>query len=67
MAFGAPVVASDTPGYRAVITPGYGGLLVPPEDPVRPAGHLPEAPRRCCWGLIPRTRLKAVLRAKGLP
>jgi hypothetical protein len=22
---------------------------------------------RCCWGLIPRSRLKAVLSAKGLP
>jgi phosphatidyl-myo-inositol alpha-mannosyltransferase len=33
MALGTPVVASDIPGYRTVITPGRDGLLVPPGDP----------------------------------
>ena len=33
MAAGAPIVASDIPGYRAVVTHGSEGLLVPPQDP----------------------------------
>jgi phosphatidyl-myo-inositol alpha-mannosyltransferase len=33
MALGVPVVASDIPGYRAVLTNGSEGLLVPPRDP----------------------------------
>ena len=42
MAAGVPVVASDIPGYRGVVTDGGNGLLVPPEDPVA----LAEALRR---------------------
>ncbi len=33
MASGVPVVASDIPGYRRVITHGIDGLLVRPKDP----------------------------------
>jgi phosphatidyl-myo-inositol alpha-mannosyltransferase len=33
MAAGLPVVASDIPGYRAVLAEGSAGVLVPPNDP----------------------------------
>jgi phosphatidylinositol alpha-mannosyltransferase len=33
MASGKPVIASDIPGYRDVVTHGSDGLLVKPEDP----------------------------------
>ena len=33
MASGVPVVASDIPGYRTILTPGREGLLVPPKSP----------------------------------
>jgi phosphatidylinositol alpha-mannosyltransferase len=33
MASGVPIVASDIPGYRTVVVPGYEGLLVPPKSP----------------------------------
>ena len=33
MAAGAPVVAGDNPGYRAVLRDGRDGLLAPPRDP----------------------------------
>jgi phosphatidylinositol alpha-mannosyltransferase len=33
MATGKPVVASDIPGYREVVTPGEDGILVPPRSP----------------------------------
>lgn len=32
MASGKPLVASDIPGYRVVVTPGVEGLMVPPKD-----------------------------------
>ncbi len=33
MASGLPVVASDIPGYRSVLTPGGEGIATPPRDP----------------------------------
>jgi phosphatidylinositol alpha-mannosyltransferase len=40
MAAGVPVVASDLPGYRAVLLDGEAGRLTPPGDPVALAGAL---------------------------
>lgn len=33
MASGVPIVATDLPGYRTVLTPGAEGLMTPPRDP----------------------------------
>jgi phosphatidyl-myo-inositol alpha-mannosyltransferase len=52
MASGVPVVASDIPGYRSVLTPGLEGIAPPPRDPRALATALrallvdPEARRR---------------------
>jgi glycosyltransferase involved in cell wall biosynthesis len=35
MAAGLPIVATDVPGNRAVVTPGENGLLVPTDSPAR--------------------------------
>ena len=40
MAAGAPVVATDIPGYRCVVTQGVDGLLLPPRDPAALAAAL---------------------------
>jgi phosphatidylinositol alpha-mannosyltransferase len=40
MAAGVPVVASDLPGYRAVLRDGQAGRLTPPGDPVALADTL---------------------------
>ena len=42
MAAGVPVVASDLPGYRAVLRDGQAGRLTPPGDPVALADALYE-------------------------
>jgi phosphatidylinositol alpha-mannosyltransferase len=34
MAAGVPVIASDIPGYRAVLDGGEAGVLVPPDSPI---------------------------------
>lgn len=39
-AAGRPIVASDTPGCRAVVQPGENGLIVPPRDAGALAGAL---------------------------
>lgn len=51
MAAALPVVASDLPGYRGVLAPSGGGLLVPPGDPHRLADALHQL------GLDPARRL----------
>jgi len=40
MALGVPVIATDLPGHRSVVTPGHDGLLVPRRDPEALAGAL---------------------------
>jgi len=42
MACGLPVVASDLPGYRAVLAPGVQGIATPPRDPRALAAALRE-------------------------
>jgi glycosyltransferase involved in cell wall biosynthesis len=39
-ACGRPLVATDVPGCRALVTPGVDGLLVPPRDPAALAAAL---------------------------
>ncbi len=48
MAVGTPVIASDIPGYRTVITPGT-GMLVPPRDPSALASGLHRALADATW------------------
>lgn len=58
MACGVPVVATDLPGYRTVVTPGRDGEIVPPRDAVGLAIGLERVLRD------PRRR--ASLRAHGI-
>ncbi|MDQ4106569.1 MAG: glycosyltransferase family 4 protein [Actinomycetota bacterium] len=58
LAAGLPVLASDIPGYRAVVTPGHDGVLVPPGDPDVLAGAL--------TGLLADDELRARLSEAGL-
>lgn len=58
MASGVAVVASDIPGYRAVIMPGENGLVTPPRDPAGIAGAL--------RALLADPGRRALLAARGL-
>ena len=53
MAAGVPVVATDIPGYREVVTDGVDGVLVPPRDPEARAAGLVRvlSDRDLAWGL----------------
>lgn len=53
MAAGAPVIASDIPGYRSSVTDGRNGRLVPPGDPVALA--------KCCDELLSSPKLRTSL------
>lgn len=57
MASGKPVVASDIPGYRTVVTPGENGILVPPRSP--------EGIARAVMTLAENPGLAAALGARG--
>lgn len=63
MAAGLPVVATDIPGYREVVTDQVDGLLVPPGDP----GALAAGLRRVLTepGLASRLSAAGRLRAEG--
>ena len=61
MAAGAPVVASDLPGYRNVARADHDALLVPPGD----AGALADALRRVLGGADLRRHLVAAGEARA--
>jgi phosphatidylinositol alpha-mannosyltransferase len=58
MASGVPIVATDLPGYRTVLTPGAEGLLVPPRDPA--------SLREALGKVLARPSLRAELGARGI-
>jgi phosphatidylinositol alpha-mannosyltransferase len=58
MAAGVPVVATDLPGYRTVLSPGAEGIVVPPRDPLALAAAL----RR----LLTDAALRAEMGTRGL-
>jgi phosphatidyl-myo-inositol alpha-mannosyltransferase len=58
MAAGLPVVASDIPGYRAVLAEGTAGLLAPPDNPAALEGAL--------FTMLQDPELRADLTACGL-
>ena len=58
MACGVPIVATDLPGYRTVLTPGMEGLLVPPRDPA--------ALQRALGRLLAQASLRDDLGARGI-
>jgi phosphatidylinositol alpha-mannosyltransferase len=55
MALGVPVLATDLPGHRSVVTPGHDGLLVRRRDP----GALADALARLLDDPAERRRLGA--------
>jgi len=58
MASGVPIVATDLPGYRTVLTPGSEGLMVPTRDP----GAL----RAALESLLSRPEQRAAMGARGI-
>jgi phosphatidylinositol alpha-mannosyltransferase len=58
MAAGLPVVASDIPGYRAVLAEGAAGLLTPPDSPAALEGAL--------FTILQSPELRADLTASGM-
>jgi phosphatidylinositol alpha-mannosyltransferase len=58
MAAGLPVVASDIPGYRAVLAEGTAGILTPPDDPA--------ALENALFGVLRNPELRQDLTASGL-
>jgi phosphatidylinositol alpha-mannosyltransferase len=58
MACGVPIVATDLPGYRTVLTPGVEGLMAPPRAP----GALRDALRT----LLRNPALRAEMGARGI-
>jgi phosphatidylinositol alpha-mannosyltransferase len=58
MASGVPIVATDLPGYRTVLTPGQEGLMVPTRDPRSLAGALRT--------LLGRPDLRRAMGARGI-
>ena len=58
MAAGTPVIASDVPGYRAVLSDGADGLLVPPRDVAALAAAI--------LRLLDDAGLQTTLRTRGL-
>ncbi len=58
MASGIPIVATDLPGYRTVLTPGMEGLMTPPRD----AASL----RVGLETLLQSPRLRAEMGARGI-
>jgi phosphatidylinositol alpha-mannosyltransferase len=58
MASGVPIVATDLPGYRTVLTPGSEGLVVPPRDPASLS--------RALRTLLARPDLRAEMGARGI-
>jgi phosphatidylinositol alpha-mannosyltransferase len=58
MASGVPIVATDLPGYRTVLTPGVQGLTVPPRDP----GAL----RAALQSLLENPGLRSEMGARGI-
>lgn len=58
MAAGLPVVASDIPGYRAVLAEGAAGVLTPPDDPA--------ALENALFGVLRNPELREDLTASGL-
>jgi phosphatidylinositol alpha-mannosyltransferase len=58
MAAGVPVIASDIPGYRAVLAEGTAGMLVPPEDPA--------ALENALFALLQSPEMRADLACSGI-
>ena len=58
MAAGLPVIASDIPGYRAVLAEGAAGVLVPPDDP--------DALEKALFTVLGNAGLRDDLEASGL-